>query len=125
MDVLANYLDAESLTEILTTNGDILILDDEEIESMISILVEIGLSTKDISEIICTDPFYITRTYSDIASLLDILKSLYGSELKELIQSSPWILEKCPFEMKDFIFEKQKEGFDKDTLQELVLLECA
>lgn len=112
MDILASYFDEKELLDVLEINPEIKDMEDEEIEKMIDILKKLGCSPNTISDAIYANPFYLTNIESDIVDIVNTLISIGITDFDEILQGNPWILDRDPDEIKNFLLEERKRGTD-------------
>ncbi len=110
MDILSSYLNDQEVIDVLEMNPMIKDLDDEEIEEMIDILKKLKCSSNTISEVIYANPFYLTNIPSSIVDIAKALIAIGINDFDELLQGNPWILDRDPDEIKEFLLDERKKG---------------
>ena len=112
--------DEEKIKYIIEINNDIQSTSKLEIESLINILKNIECTDNQIVNIIYANPYYLSRSISDVNKLILKLESLGITNLNITFDSNPWILNKDSFEIDDYIKRKQEEGLEIDEIKDLI-----
>lgn len=92
-------------------------LEEYEIINNIKILKNINCTTRDIHNIIISNPLYLDRIPSDIISLIKKLQELSIPNLNLLFDSNPFLLNKNAYEIDEYIKSGMKLG---KTIEDIV-----
>ncbi len=118
MEYLFNLgFNENEIKNIITTNNEVMDLNDEEIKSLVMILVNIGCKDYHIKNIIIANPYYLSRSVSDVNNLISKLLSLGINHLETTFDSNPWLLNKDAYEIDEYIRDSQSEGL---SLEEII-----
>ena len=100
----------ETINQMLEMEPELKDINSEEIKEKELILDELGCDKKQINNIISSNPTYLTRTNEEILNLIKKLKEYNFTTLDILFDSNPYILNLDPFEIEDYIKEREKNG---------------
>ncbi len=115
MDYLYNLdLNENEILDIVDANGEVKDLSEEDIIKYIYILIDVGCTQKQIHNIVTSNPFYFSRDINDVGKFLRRLNSLNVSDLADVLDSNPWLLNKDSFELDEFLMnEKNTDSLDE------------
>lgn len=117
MDYLYNLdLNENEILDIVDANGEVKDLSEEDIIKYIYILIDVGCTQKQIHNIVTSNPFYFSRDINDVGKFLRRLNSLNVSDLADVLDSNPWLLNKDSFELDEFLMN----GKNTDSLDEIL-----
>ena len=117
MNYLFNLgLNENEIKNIITTNNEVMDLSDEEIKSLISILVNVGCKDYHIKNIIIANPYYLSRSITDVNNLISKLSLLGITHLETTFDSNPWLLNKDAYEIDEYIKDEQFKGLSLDEI---------
>ena len=105
------------IKDIITTNNEVMDLSDEEIKSLVEILVNIGCKDYHIKNIISANPYYLSRSTTDVNNIISKLLSLGIKHLETTFDSNPWLLNKDAYEIDEYIKDEQSKGL---SLEEII-----
>lgn len=110
-------LSDETLKNIIEVNPLIMKLSKEEILEKEEILKSINCSSNQISNIIGSNPGFLTRSNTDLIKLINYLNELGFSSLNILFDSNPYILNLEIFEIKNYIEDRISGG---ESLEDII-----
>lgn len=110
-------IDDLTLKTMLGINPEISELTDEDIIVKERILESINCSQSEISNIIGSNPNYLSRTNGEINELFNYLLGIGFTTLNILFDSNPDILSLEPFEIKNYINNRISNG---EILEDIV-----
>lgn len=115
MDYLYNLdLNENEILDIVDANNEVKDLSEEDIIKYIYILIDVGCTQKQIHNIVTSNPFYFSRDINDVGKFLRRLNSLNVSDLADVLDSNPWLLNKDSFELDEFLMnEKNTDSLDE------------
>lgn len=115
MDYLYNLdLNENEILDIVDANGEVKDLSEEDIIKYIYILIDVGCTQNQIHNIVTSNPFYFSRDINDVGKFLRRLNSLNVSDLADVLDSNPWLLNKDSFELDEFLMnEKNTDSLDE------------
>lgn len=117
MDYLYNLdLNENEILDIVDANGEVKDLSEEDIIKYIYILIDVGCTQKQIHNIVTSNPFYFSRDINDVGKFLRRLNSLNVSDLADVLDSNPWLLNKDSFELDEFLMKER----NTDSLDEIL-----
>lgn len=117
MNYLFNLgLNENEIKNIITTNNEVMDLSDEEIKSLISILVNVGCKDYHIKNIIIANPYYLSRSITDVNNLISKLSLLGITHLETTFDSNPWLLNKDAYEIDEYIKDEQSKGLSLEDI---------
>lgn len=117
MDYLYNLdLNENEILDIVDANGEVKDLSEEDIIKYIYILIDVGCTQKQIHNIVTSNPFYFSRDINDVGKFLRRLNSLNVSDLADVLDSNPWLLNKDSFELDEFLMNER----NTDSLDEIL-----
>lgn len=117
MDYLYNLdLNENEILDIIDANGEVKDLSEEDIIKYIYILIDAGCTQKQIHNIVTSNPFYFSRDINDVGKFLRRLNSLNVSDLADVLDSNPWLLNKDSFELDEFLMKER----NTDSLDEIL-----
>lgn len=117
MDYLYNLdLNENEILDIVDANGEVKDLSEEDIIKYIYILIDVGCTQKQIHNIVTSNPFYFSRDINDVGKFLRRLNSLNVSDLADVLDSNPWLLNKDLFELDEFLMNER----NTDSLDEIL-----
>ena len=117
MDYLYNLdLNENEILDIVDANGEVKDLSEEDIIKYIYILIDVGCTQKQIHNIVTSNPFYFSRDINDVGKFLRRLNSLNVSDLADVLDSNPWLLNKDSFELDEFLMKQR----NTDSLDEIL-----
>lgn len=117
MNYLYNLdLNENEILDIVDANGEVKDLSEEDIIKYIYILIDVGCTQKQIHNIVTSNPFYFSRDINDVGKFLRRLKSLNVSDLADVLDSNPWLLNKDSFELDEFLMKER----NTDSLDEIL-----
>lgn len=121
MVILSNLgLTEEEILQIFETCKNLKNIPEEDLIINIEILKQIGCKEKHIRNILITNPDYLLKDKEDIILLINKLNQLNITHLYLLINSNPFLLTLEPFELEEFISQKQKEGKTLEDIKNLI-----
>lgn len=110
-------LSNETLKNIIEVNPLIMKLSKEEILEKEEILKSVNCSSNQISNIIGSNPGFLTRSNTDLIKLINYLNELGFSSLNILFDSNPYILNLEIFEIKNYIEDRISGG---ESLEDII-----
>ena len=111
MEYLFNFgFNENEIKSIVSINSEILDLSIEQIKVLVDILEKIGCKDYHIKNIINANPYYLSRSATDIDNLINKLLSLGITHLETTFDSNPWLLNKDAYEIDEYIREEQSKG---------------
>ncbi len=117
MDYLYNLdLNENEILDIVDANSEVKDLSEEDIIKYIYILIDVGCTQKQIHNIVTSNPFYFSRDINDVGKFLRRLNSLNVSDLADVLDSNPWLLNKDSFELDEFLMKER----NTDSLDEIL-----
>lgn len=117
MNYLYNLdLNENEILDIVDANGEVKDLSEEDIIKYIYILIDVGCTQKQIHNIVTSNPFYFSRDINDVGKFLRRLNSLNVSDLADVLDSNPWLLNKDSFELDEFLMNER----NTDSLDEIL-----
>lgn len=117
MDYLYNLdLNENEILDIVDANNEVKDLSEEDIIKYIYILIDVGCTQKQIHNIVTSNPFYFSRDINDVGKFLRRLNSLNVSDLADVLDSNPWLLNKDSFELDEFLMNER----NTDSLDEIL-----
>ena len=117
MNYLYNLdLNENEILDIVDANGEVKDLSEEDIIKYIYILIDVGCTQKQIHNIVTSNPFYFSRDINDVGKFLRRLNSLNVSDLADVLDSNPWLLNKDSFELDEFLMKER----NTDSLDEIL-----
>lgn len=117
MDYLYNLdLNENEILDIVDANNEVKDLSEEDIIKYIYILIDVGCTQKQIHNIVTSNPFYFSRDINDVGKFLRRLNSLNVSDLADVLDSNPWLLNKDSFELDEFLMKER----NTDSLDEIL-----
>jgi hypothetical protein len=110
-------LSENTIKTMYEINPNIKDLTDLDIIKKIELLRQIGCKDNEIRNIISSNSIYLTSEDNDILSLIITLKKLGFTCINILLDSNPYILNLNPFEIKNYIDNRIKNG---ENLEDVV-----
>ena len=111
MEALSSLgFDIEILKTMIEINPEIADLSNDEIENKINLLEKVGCLQREITNVISSNPNYLTRTDGEIEKLYNCLLGYGFTSLNILFDSNPFILNLEPFEIDNYIKERLSRG---------------
>ena len=118
MDYLYNLdLNENEILDIVDANGEVKDLSEEDIIKYIYILIDVGCTQKQIHNIVTSNPFYFSRDINDVGKFLRRLNSLNVSDLADVLDSNPWLLNKDSFELDEFLMNEKNTDSSDEILE--------
>lgn len=110
-------LSENTIKAMYEMNPDIKDLTDLDVIKKIELLRQIGCKDNEIRNIISSNSIYLTSEDDDILLLIITLKKLGFTCINILLDSNPYVLNLEPFEIKNYIDNRIKNG---ETLEDIV-----
>mgnify|MGYP002625554896 CR=1 FL=1 len=110
-------LSENTIKAMYEMNPDIKDLTDLDVIKKIELLRQIGCKDNEIRNIISSNSTYLTSEDDDILLLIITLKKLGFTCINILLDSNPYVLNLEPFEIKNYIDNRIKNG---ETLEDIV-----
>lgn len=118
MEYLFNLgFNEDEIKDIITTNNEVMDLSDEVIKPLVDILVNVGCKDYHIKNILIANPYYLSRSTTDVNNLINKLLLLGIMHLETTFDSNPWLLNKDAYEIDEYISNKQSKGL---SLEEII-----
>lgn len=99
-----------TIKNMLEVNPEIKDMSEKEIKEKVLILEKIGCFNDQIINIISSNPTFLSRTKGEILNLVKTLVDYKFKTLNVLLDSNPYILNLEPFEIKNYIEKRVKQG---------------
>jgi hypothetical protein len=106
-----------TIKSMLEINPEIKELTNNEIIEKKQLLKSIGCSNIQITDIISSNPNYLTKINEEVIKLINYLKELKFTTLNILFDSNPYILDLEPFEIERYIENRKNNG---EKLEDIV-----
>lgn len=108
----------EKFNEIAEMNIYLECMDEDDIKGPIHFLRDFGCSDIKIRNIIISDPFFLSRTVTDLVKTVKKLEEvgLKKEDISELMDGYPYILENDDFEIDEYVKRKVAEGMSLDEI---------
>lgn len=90
--------------------------DKDDLLDKINILLQIGCSNEQITNIISSNSLFLNRTNGEIIELISYLKKIGFTMLNILFDSNPYILNLEVFEIKNYISDRINMGEKPDEV---------
>ena len=117
MEYLFNLgFNEDEIKDIITTNNEVMDLSDEVIKPLVDILVNVGCKDYHIKNILIANPYYLSRSTTDVNNLINKLLSLGIVHLETTFDSNPWLLSKDAYEIDEYIIDEQSKGLSLDEI---------
>ncbi len=100
----------QTIKAMVELNPEVADIADEEIKCIEDMLAKVGCSNRQILNIISSNSMFLTRTKDELIKLLDYLTRQGFKTLNILFDSNPYILNLEPFEIKEYIENRVKNG---------------
>ena len=100
----------ETIKNMLEVNPEIKDMNEKEIKEKELILEKLGCFEYQITNIISSNPIYLSRTKGEILNLVKTLVDYKFKTLNILLDSNPYILNLDPFEIKNYIEKRVNQG---------------
>ena len=118
MEELYNLeISENTIKSMLEINPEIKELTNNEIIEKKQLLKSIGCSNIQITDIISSNPNYLTKINEEVIKLINYLKELKFTTLNILFDSNPYILNLEPFEIERYIENRKNNG---EKLEDIV-----
>ena len=99
-----------TIKNMLEVNPEIKDMSEKEIKEKVLILEKIGCFNDQIINIISSNPTFLSRTKGEILNLVKTLVDYKFKTLNVLLDSNSYILNLEPFEIKNYIEKRVKQG---------------
>ena len=116
-ELLLLGISPQKIKEMILINPMIKDMDNDEIKEKVSTLKTIGCTDRQICNIISTNSMYLDSVNDDVLNLISYLKYIGFSNLNDLFDSNPFILNLFSYEIKDYINKRVK---NKELLEDIV-----
>ena len=100
----------ETIKNMLEVNPEIKDMNEKEIKEKELILEKLGCFEYQITNIISSNPIYLSRTKGEILNLVKTLVDYKFKTLNILLDSNPYVLNLEPFEIKNYIEKRVNQG---------------
>lgn len=121
MTILFEYnFTTSEIAEMLEVNPNIKELSDEDIKSLIDILIDLNCSESIIKNILISNPLYLNNYEESVKKLITKLKKLGITRLDITFDSNPFILNMETTYVDSFIEEKLNEGLETEEIIDLI-----
>lgn len=119
-EILSIVENEQYVKNMLEINPDIKELSDKEIYESLNLLIKIGCNQRQLKNIIIANPFYLSRSTTDIIELIGKLRYLGMTNLNITFDSNPYLLNKDDYEIDEFLEEKRNENMELEDIIDLI-----